>query len=88
MITGALGVLVKLHNRFERIFVEILAQQLKFASHIGRRGYDAAADRVSLEDIGELARTGPEQFGLGERAAEVGWSAIRARARYACGLSR
>jgi hypothetical protein len=57
------GVVVKHPHRFERILAEILADGLELAEHAVGRGDDMAAHIISLEDIQQLARTGPNQFG-------------------------
>ncbi len=55
----------------ERILVEGLADEAELLEDVRRGGDDVAADRIGLDEVQELPRTGPEQLDVRLRTHQL-----------------
>ena len=70
-VSSFLGIIVKHLDRFKRVLIEVLADELEFFQDIGGYRDYVAPYCVCLEDVEQLARTCPNQFQVWIRAQKV-----------------
>lgn len=58
-------VTVKHRNGFQRIVGEVLADQAELVQDFRRNGDDVASGGLSLKNVQQLARAGPQQLSTG-----------------------
>ena len=64
-VLGSLAIIIEHFHGLQRIVVHILANQGQLLENVVGHGNHMTANVIRLENIEQLARTRPDQFGVG-----------------------